>query len=245
VHNGISGDSATALEPHLAPVLPSAGPRRLPRHRRLRALDPRRKPRPLARRRAARRGGDAGRRRPRPRLPRRSDLLRGARHGEKGQAAVAHVVLNRAEHPEFPGDVCGVIADRCQFSYRCNGRPNALSNAQARAEATRIATSVLSGAPDPTGGALFFHSSQASRDRLVPEPPARRPVRRQRLLPLGRGPSPRRSRSRSGHGWRPRRRPPRSRRSSPSTALEALRARRARAAAGNAARGPRRRAGCT
>jgi N-acetylmuramoyl-L-alanine amidase len=81
--------------------------------------------------------------------------------GERGQAAVAHVVLNRAEHPEFPDDVCGVIADRCQFSYRCNGRSNALSNAEARAEATRIATAVLSGDPDPTGGALFFHSSQA------------------------------------------------------------------------------------
>jgi N-acetylmuramoyl-L-alanine amidase len=81
--------------------------------------------------------------------------------GQKGQAAVAHVVLNRAEHPEFPAEVCGVIADRCQFSYRCNGRPNALTNPQARAEATRIATQVLSGAPDPTGGALFFHSAQA------------------------------------------------------------------------------------
>jgi N-acetylmuramoyl-L-alanine amidase len=81
---------------------------------------------------------------------------------EKGQAAVAHVVLNRAEHPEFPDDVCGVIADRCQFSYRCNGRPNALTNPQARAEATRIATAVLTGAPDPTEGALFFHSTQAS-----------------------------------------------------------------------------------
>lgn len=81
--------------------------------------------------------------------------------GENGQAAVAHVVLNRAEHPEFPDDVCGVIADRCQFSYRCNGRSNALTSPQAREEAKRIAAQVLSGAPDITGGALFFHSNQA------------------------------------------------------------------------------------
>jgi N-acetylmuramoyl-L-alanine amidase len=80
----------------------------------------------------------------------------------EGQAAVAHVVLNRAESPKFPSSVCGVIADRCQFSYRCNGRSNAPSDRRAHTEALRIAEAVLSGAPDPTNGALFFHSSRVA-----------------------------------------------------------------------------------
>jgi N-acetylmuramoyl-L-alanine amidase len=81
---------------------------------------------------------------------------------ELGQAAVAHVVLNRADSPKFPNSVCAVISDRCQFSYRCNGNSNELSNARAREEAHRIAAQVLDGTPDPTGGALFFHSARAS-----------------------------------------------------------------------------------
>jgi N-acetylmuramoyl-L-alanine amidase len=81
--------------------------------------------------------------------------------GTVGQAAVAHVVLNRAQSGEFPDSVCAVIADRCQFSYRCNGRSNELSNARARDEALRVAAQVLAGAADPTNGALFFHAAQA------------------------------------------------------------------------------------
>ncbi len=77
-----------------------------------------------------------------------------------GQAAVGHVVLNRAESSEFPNSVCGVIADKCQFSYRCDGRSDVLSSPADRDKAVRIAKSVLSGAPDPTNGALFFHSAR-------------------------------------------------------------------------------------
>jgi N-acetylmuramoyl-L-alanine amidase len=79
-----------------------------------------------------------------------------------GQAAVAHVVLNRAENDEFPSTVCGVVSDRCQFSYRCNGESNALVNPQARAEAVRIAAETLSRSTDITKGALFFHSARAT-----------------------------------------------------------------------------------
>jgi N-acetylmuramoyl-L-alanine amidase len=80
---------------------------------------------------------------------------------DRSRAAVAHVVLNRTEHDEFPDDVCGVIADRCQFSYRCNGRPERLADPADRAEAFRTAEAVLTGAaPDPTGGALFFHAAR-------------------------------------------------------------------------------------
>lgn len=81
--------------------------------------------------------------------------------GDQGRAAVAHVVLNRAESPEFPDSVCGVVADGCQFSYRCDGAPERLADPKARANALSTAEQVLTGAPDITEGALFFHSAGA------------------------------------------------------------------------------------
>ena len=81
--------------------------------------------------------------------------------GAAGEAAVAHVVLNRTESAEFPRTVCGVITQGCQFSYRCDGRSDALADPGSRTRAYRVAELVLSGAPDPTNGALFFHSARA------------------------------------------------------------------------------------
>ena len=79
----------------------------------------------------------------------------------ESQQAVAHVVLNRARDPRFPRTVCGVVKDGCQFSYRCSGRSLALRDGKKREGAVRTAEAVLSGAPDPTNGALFFHSARA------------------------------------------------------------------------------------
>lgn len=79
----------------------------------------------------------------------------------ESRAAVAHVVLNRAEDPRFPRSVCGVVRDGCQFSYRCSGRSLALADPTKRTGAIRTAEAVLTGAPDPTRGALFFHSTAA------------------------------------------------------------------------------------
>ena len=80
--------------------------------------------------------------------------------GVKGESAVAHVVVNRAQSPKFPNSVCGVVADGCQFSYRCDGHPEVLADRGARSQAFRIAETVLAGAPDITSGALFFHSAR-------------------------------------------------------------------------------------
>jgi spore germination cell wall hydrolase CwlJ-like protein len=82
--------------------------------------------------------------------------------GPQGKAAVAQVVLNRAKSPKFPNSVCGVVGDGCQFSYRCDGRPDVLSDATSRGRAYRAAEVALAGAPDLTGGALFFHSARVS-----------------------------------------------------------------------------------
>ena len=80
--------------------------------------------------------------------------------GASGETAVAHVVVNRAKSPKFPSSVCGVVGDGCQFSYRCDGRADVLADARARARAFKVAETVLSGAPDITKGALFFHSAR-------------------------------------------------------------------------------------
>ena len=79
----------------------------------------------------------------------------------QGRAAVAYVVLNRAESGEFPRTPCAVVAEGCQFSYRCDGRPEALAVRADRDAAFATAKAVLTGAvADPTKGALFFHASR-------------------------------------------------------------------------------------
>lgn len=79
----------------------------------------------------------------------------------QGRAAVAYVVLNRAESGEFPETPCAVVAEGCQFSYRCDGRPESLAVRADRDAAFATAKAVLTGAvADPTNGALFFHASR-------------------------------------------------------------------------------------
>ena len=83
--------------------------------------------------------------------------------GEIGRRAVGEVILNRANDPQFPSTVCGVVDQRyngsCQFSYRCNGsltynEPHALANANVTAN-----TLLTNRGEDITNGALFFHAS--------------------------------------------------------------------------------------
>src|SRR5690554_4353203 len=50
---------------------------------------------------------------------------------ESGQWAVASVILNRVQSRQYPDTVCDVVFqnahlhNRCQFSFACDGRPNA------------------------------------------------------------------------------------------------------------------------
>lgn len=81
--------------------------------------------------------------------------------GAQGEAAVGHVIVNRAKSPKFPSTVCGVVSQGCQFSYRCDGRSDALANESRRIHATKVARDVLAGEPDITNGALFFHAASA------------------------------------------------------------------------------------
>lgn len=84
--------------------------------------------------------------------------------GENGRRAVAHTILNRVRHREFPNNVCGVIAQgeasgKCQFSYRCDGKAEVYVYQSQLNRAYRTARNVLNGKSDDlTGGAIFFHA---------------------------------------------------------------------------------------
>lgn len=81
----------------------------------------------------------------------------------KGQFAVAEVILNRVDSPQFPRSVCGVVAQGgrggCQFSYVCDGNSDAMREPMPIELAGRIARVMLDGAPRGlTMGATHFHT---------------------------------------------------------------------------------------
>ena len=93
-----------------------------------------------------------------------------------GKAAVAAVTLNRANHPRYPGSVCGVVYQNvgrsCQFSWACNAKRNKTPTGLRWRQSVEVAERVLSGdMDDPTGGALYFHGTRErpswSRTRLL------------------------------------------------------------------------------
>lgn len=85
--------------------------------------------------------------------------------GIAGQFAVAEVILNRVDSPDFPGTICGVVGEgaarrgACQFSFACDGRPDSMHNPRARDIARKIARLMIDGAPRRlTQGATHFHT---------------------------------------------------------------------------------------
>lgn len=84
----------------------------------------------------------------------------------KGQAAVAEVVLNRVDSPQFPKTVCSVVnqsgAGGCQFSFTCDGYSDAIADKSAWFVAKKIAAVYMEGAPRGlTKGATYFHTTGA------------------------------------------------------------------------------------
>jgi spore germination cell wall hydrolase CwlJ-like protein len=77
-----------------------------------------------------------------------------------GQLAVAYVTLNRAGAPGFPSTICGVVHQGCQFGWTCEGGSKAPTEAGAWEQALAVARQSVSGAPDPTRGAQYFHHVQ-------------------------------------------------------------------------------------
>ena len=83
----------------------------------------------------------------------------------KGITAVAEVIMNRRDSARFPGSVCGVISQGvggkrgCQFSYKCDGRPEIFREKDAYDRVAKIAQLMMSGVmPRVTGGALYYHT---------------------------------------------------------------------------------------
>ncbi|MBC2837676.1 cell wall hydrolase [Paragemmobacter straminiformis] len=87
----------------------------------------------------------------------------------KGQFAVAEVILNRVDSGAYPASVCAVVGQRgnggCQFSYVCDGRADAMTDAEAVDRAGRIARVMMDGAPRTlTLGATHFHTRGVNPD---------------------------------------------------------------------------------
>ncbi|MEM7236281.1 MAG: cell wall hydrolase [Pseudomonadota bacterium] len=82
-----------------------------------------------------------------------------------GQVAVAEVILNRVDSRRYPNSVCGVVQQGensgkgCQFSYRCDGRSDAMGERQARDRVGQVAWVMLQGKPRIlTGDATHYHT---------------------------------------------------------------------------------------
>ncbi len=83
-----------------------------------------------------------------------------------GQVAVAEVILNRVDAPRYPDSICAVVgqgAERrnaCQFSYKCDGAPERITETAAFERAGKIAHLLLEGRPRVlTGAATHYHAT--------------------------------------------------------------------------------------
>jgi spore germination cell wall hydrolase CwlJ-like protein len=68
---------------------------------------------------------------------------------ERGQLAVAQVVINRLKNPAYPSSVCGVVyqnknkRNRCQFSFACDGIKDRITDKGSWTQAQKLANNVL------------------------------------------------------------------------------------------------------
>jgi spore germination cell wall hydrolase CwlJ-like protein len=88
---------------------------------------------------------------------------------ERGQIAVAQVVLNRLKNPAYPNTICAVVyqnknkRNACQFSFACDGIPDRISDRKAWASSQALATRILN--DDRTmflsdvGAATHYHAN--------------------------------------------------------------------------------------
>lgn len=85
---------------------------------------------------------------------------------EQGKLAVGHVVMNRTRSTLFPASVCDVVQQggeqrhQCQFSWWCDGLSDRPRDKAALRQSLQLAQAIYYGCrPDPTRGALWFHST--------------------------------------------------------------------------------------
>ncbi|MFN3144807.1 MAG: cell wall hydrolase [Paracoccaceae bacterium] len=87
----------------------------------------------------------------------------------KGQFAVAEVILNRVDHPDYPSTVCGVVHQgtgeryRCQFTYTCDGHAETIRERGTYEMLGKISRIMLDGAERTlTQGATHYHTVEVS-----------------------------------------------------------------------------------
>jgi len=98
---------------------------------------------------------------------------------EIGQRAVAFVVLNRVNSPDYPSTVCDVVYEaetrphwktgkpvprrnRCQFSWYCDGKSDIIKEKDKYDIAFDIARDVMRSYGevfDPTSGSTYYHAN--------------------------------------------------------------------------------------
>lgn len=79
-----------------------------------------------------------------------------------GQVAVGAVILNRVEHPSFPGTIAGVVYQPGAFSCMLDGQID-----QPVAEsAVRAARDALNGS-DPSGGAIYYFNPNTATSSWI------------------------------------------------------------------------------
>ena len=89
---------------------------------------------------------------------------------QRGQIAVAQVILNRVASGTYPDTICGVVyqnknrRNACQFSFACDGKPDTIKEKKAWAVAEEIAGEVVSGEVQvaEVAGATHYHASYVS-----------------------------------------------------------------------------------
>lgn len=82
-----------------------------------------------------------------------------------GMVAVGWTILNRTRSRDFPATPCAVVFEGgeyppCQFSWWCDGKSDRPRDRSSWIRAQVVAAELLTKPPpDPTHGALFFHST--------------------------------------------------------------------------------------
>lgn len=91
-------------------------------------------------------------------------VVRAESQGEPydGQVAVAAVILNRVNHPEFPNTIPGVVYEPLAFSVVADGQVNKPANDSAK----KAAHAALNGL-DPSGGALYFYNPNKTKSNWI------------------------------------------------------------------------------
>jgi spore germination cell wall hydrolase CwlJ-like protein len=84
---------------------------------------------------------------------------------QRGQVAVAEVVMNRVRSRHYPNSICGVVyqgshrATGCQFTFTCDGSLNHRPRGRAWERAQRVASAIMLGYTRPvTQHATHYHT---------------------------------------------------------------------------------------